>query len=210
MKHVWVSKFGISSLRSGYFQVLAVSCFWVVYLWLFRGFLCNNSFPKRVCQELLEKVVCLGRRFFLVSRRGKKVWNWANVEPFNFLGGFGDSGVHVMMPLQNGQSKFWKASWNDNIFRKAVIPSQWLSASTDYLFTIRERKSGSRVAGVSGRRTVEMYGGWVSWSSNWSLEIPSTKLTYPTLGQWTSIFKSALGWEWMGYFSYEEGTFPLL
>eukprot|EP00434_Breviolum_minutum_P006872 symbB.v1.2.006064.t1/scaffold352.1/size221597/6 len=45
---------------------------------------------------------------------------------------------------------------------KVVIPSQWLSASTDYLFTMRERKSGSRVAGVSGRRTVEMYGGWVA------------------------------------------------
>ena len=115
-----------------------------------------------------------------------------------------------MMPLQNGQPTFWKAFWNDNIFRKVVIPSQWLSASTGYLFTMRERKSGSRVAGVSGRRTVEMYGGWVSWSSNWSLEMPSTKLTYPTLGKWTSIFKSVLGWEWMGYVSYEEGTFPLI
>lgn len=127
-----------------------------------------------------------------------------------FLGGFGDSGVHVMMPLQNLQPQFWKAFWNDNIFRKVVIPSQWLSASTNYLFTIRERKSGSRVAGVSGRRTVEMYGGWVSWSSNWSLEIPSTKSTYPTLGKRTSIFKSALGWKWMGYVSCEEGTFPLI
>ena len=65
LEHVWVSKFGIFSLRAAISG--SICLFLGVYLWFFLGFyatsLFQNDFVKdffQIFQELLEKVVCLG------------------------------------------------------------------------------------------------------------------------------------------------------